>query len=87
MKDTFELILAAYTKIDAALQANAADDEASDFRRKEMDKLLLKARAAIQAAGNMAWAIGTMSPMTDVHNTTKAFDADDYRIDYSHVEF
>lgn len=87
MKDTFELILKAYQNLAWAIQANAADDEASNYRREEMHKLLLKAHAAVQAAGCMAWAIGTMSPITGAHNTTKAFDTDAYQPDYSDIAF
>lgn len=87
MKDTFERILAAYRNLDCALHANAADDEATDHRRKEIEKLLLKARAATQAVGAMAWAMGTMSPITESFNTCKAFDTDDYMVNYDEVSF
>lgn len=90
MKDTFELILKAHTQVDYALHCNAADEEANDLRKAEMERLLLAAREALRAAGILGWAIGTMCPITDSINTTKSIDAEDFSVtetNYSTVSF
>lgn len=90
MNSIFEAILKAHTQTEYALHMNAADDEANDARRLEMERLLLVARNALQAAGVLGWAIGTMCPITDSFNSTLSIDAEAYfakQIDYNTVDF